>query len=105
MRRVAVMNYMPSREVAGRSLLFDQNPRGVVKHAFEPHEAYWYKACSGAERPNTLLKDCYGLRQVWGHCKVHAHCNVCRAGHECGAVDALHSVSTIRIKGNTKCSV
>lgn len=59
----------------GHVPLFDHNPRGGVKRAFEPHEAHWYKARSGAERPNALLKDCYGLRQVWvrGHCKVHAH--------------------------------
>ena len=41
------------------------HPRGGVKRVFEPHEAHWYKARSGAERPNALLKDCYGLRQVW----------------------------------------
>jgi hypothetical protein len=49
----------------GHVPLFDHNPRGGVKCVFEPHEAHWYKARSGAERPNALLKDCYGLRQVW----------------------------------------
>jgi hypothetical protein len=49
----------------GHVPLFDHNPRGGVKRVFEPHEAHWYKARSGAERPNALLKDCYGLRQVW----------------------------------------
>ena len=59
----------------GHVPLFDHNPRGGVKRVFESHEAHWYKARSGAERPDALLKDCYGLRQVWvqGHCKVHAH--------------------------------
>lgn len=52
-----------------------QNPRQCVKLPLEPDRAERFKKRSGAERFNSLLKDCHGGRhvRVRGATKVHAH--------------------------------
>lgn len=55
--------------------LIEHNPRNGEKIEFAPHEAQRYKERSGAERPNSHLKDNRGGRavRVRGHDKVYAH--------------------------------
>ena len=60
---------------AGHVPLIEHNPRNGEKIEFAPHEAQRYKERSGAERPNSHLKDNRGGRaiRVRGHDKVYAH--------------------------------
>jgi hypothetical protein len=60
---------------AGHVPLIEHNPRNGEKIEFAPCEAQRYKERSGAERPNSYLKDNRGGRtvRVRGHDKVYAH--------------------------------
>ena len=60
---------------AGHVSLIEHNPRNGEKIVFAPHEAQRYKERSGAERPNSHLKDNRGGRtiRVRGHDKVYTH--------------------------------
>ena len=60
---------------AGHVPLIEHNPRHGNKIEFAPHEARRYQERSGAERPNSHLKDNRGGRmvRVRGHEKVYAH--------------------------------
>ena len=60
---------------AGHVPLIEHNPRNGDQIEFAPHEAQRDQERSGAERPNSHLKDNRGGRmvRVRGHDKVYAH--------------------------------
>ncbi len=59
----------------GKVPVIDHNPRGGEKIKFDPPKAERYKARTGAERTNSLLKDNFGGNSVWvkGPSKVMCH--------------------------------